>query len=150
MSDPDKTQQTPNPALARTVRIDPDAADSAPEAEDPMRRTIVMNRPPEISAVAWLVADRGTLKGETHRIDDRKAILGADQTSDIVVRDPHISEQHASIRFDDGTFTVTDLDSTNGTRVNGDPIQKHALEDGDRVQLGETSWVFKCVVFEDD
>jgi pSer/pThr/pTyr-binding forkhead associated (FHA) protein len=109
-----------------------------------------MNRPPEISAAAWLVADRGPNKGEVHRIDVERAILGADRSADIVVDDPHASDQHASLRFDQGAFTLTDLDSTNGTRVNGDPIQKRALADGDRVQLGGTSWVFKCVVFEDD
>lgn len=149
MSDADKTQHTPNPALARTVRIDPDEA-SPPKADDPMRRTVVMNRPPQIGAVAWLVADRGARKGTAHRIEGERSILGADPSSDIVVDDPHVSDQHASLRFAEGVFTLTDLDSTNGTRLNGEPLQKSELADGDRIGLGETSWVFKCVVFQDD
>lgn len=148
MSDPGKTQQTPNPALARTVRIDPDAP-APKKADDPMRRTVVMNRPPEIGAVAWLVSDRGPAKGTVHRIEGERSILGA-AGADVVIDDAHVSEQHASLRFADGVFTLTDLDSTNGTRLNGEPVQKSDLADGDRIGLGETSWIFKCVVFETD
>ncbi len=149
MTDSDKTQQTPNPALARTVRIDPDAAAAPAAADDPMRKTIVMNRPPQIGAVAWLVADRGTHKGQAHRIDGERSILGADATADIRIDDGHVSDRHASLRFDAGVFTLTDLDSTNGTRINGEAIQRQILADGDRIGLGESSWVFKCVVFEE-
>ncbi|MEK9500807.1 FHA domain-containing protein [Gaopeijia maritima] len=150
MSDPGKTQQTPNPALARTVRIDPEEAAPKAPADDPMRRTIVMNQPPTIDAVAWLVADRGAAKGTVHRIDGERSVLGADGSADVRIDDPHISEQHASLRFHDGRFTLTDLDSTNGTRLNGEEVQKSELSDGDRIGLGGTSWVFKCVVFEND
>lgn len=149
MSDPGKTQKTPNPALARTVRIDPEEA--APKAaDDPMRRTVVMNQPSRIGAVAWLVSDRGPSRGTVHRIDGERSTLGAVGSADVAIDDPHISEQHASLRFQDGRFTLTDLDSTNGTRLNGDDMQKSDLNDGDRIGLGETSWVFKCVVFESD
>jgi len=150
MSDPGKTQHTPDPALARTVRIDPNEAAAPAQADDPMRKTIVMNRPPQIGAVAWLVADRGSNKGHTHRIEGERSTLGADNGADIVIEDGAVSDRHASLRFQDGVFTITDLDSTNGTRVNGDTMQKHELADGDRIGLGATSWVFKCVVFQDD
>lgn len=150
MSDPGKTQHTPDPALARTVRIDPNEAAAPTPADDPMRKTIVMNRPPQIGAVAWLVSDRGGNKGQTHRIEGERSTLGADRGADIVIDDGAVSDRHASLRFNDGVFTITDLDSTNGTRVNGDGVQKHELNDGDRIGLGETSWVFKCVVFQDD
>lgn len=150
MSDPGKTQHTPDPALARTVRIDPNEEATPAKADDPMRKTIVMNRPPQIGAVAWLVADRGSNKGQTHRIEGERSTLGADRGSDVVIDDAAVSDRHASLRFQDGLFTITDLDSTNGTRVNGDTVQKHELADGDRIGLGETSWVFKCVVFQDD
>ena len=115
-----------------------------------MRRTIVMNRPPEIGAVAWLVADRGPQKGTVHRIEGARSVLGADRSADVLIDDPHISEQHASLRFTDGVFTLADLDSTNGTRLNGEPVHKSELADGDRIGLGGTSWTFKCVVFQDD
>ncbi len=150
MSDPGKTQHTPDPALARTVRIDPNEAAAPAQADDPMRKTIVMNRPPQIGAVAWLVADRGAHKGQTHRIEGERSTLGADRGSDIVIDDGAVSDRHASLRFQDGVFTITDLDSTNGTRVNGDTVQKQELADGDRIGLGASSWVFKCVVFQDD
>ena len=149
MSDPGKTRQSPDPALARTGRLDPVEAAARP-VDDPMRRTIVMNQPPTINAVAWLVADRGEVKGTVHRLAGERSIVGADATADVRIDDDHISDQHASIRFSEGRFTLTDLDSTNGTRLNGDEVQKADLADGDRLGLGGTSWVFKCVVFEND
>ena len=47
-------------------------------------------------------------------------------------------------------LTLADLDSTNGTRLNGEPVHKSELADGDRIGLGGPSWTFKCVVFQDD
>ncbi len=149
MSESARTQQTPDPALARTVRIDP-TAPATPPADDPMRRTIVMNQPPRIDAAAWLVADRGPARGTVHRLEGERSLLGADAAADIRIDDAHISDQHASIRFSEGRFTLTDLDSTNGTRLNGEAVQKAEVTDGDRIGLGGTSWVFKCVVFEAD
>lgn len=147
----DDSRRSPDPALARTVRIDPDQLPGAgrPPADDPMRRTVVLNRPPEMPAVAWLVADRGAEKGKVHQVSAARSTLGADRTCDVVLTDAHVSDRHASLRFDEGGFVLTDLDSTNGTRVNGESIQRQSLADGDRIELGGSSWIFKCVVFAD-
>jgi len=142
-------RRSPDPALARTVRIDPDQLPGAgrPPADDPMRRTVVLNRPPDMPAVAWLVADRGAEKGKVHQVGSARSTLGADRSCEVVLTDAHVSDRHASLRFDAGSFLLTDLDSTNGTKVNGEPIQRQTLQDGDRVEVGSSSWVFKCVVF---
>lgn len=149
MSDLDKTQHIPNPELAKTVRMDPDQMTPNP-ADDPMRKTIVMNRPPEIGALAWMVSDRGTNKGTFHQITGDRAILGADASCEVRIDDPHASDRHASVRFEGGAFSVTDLDSTNGTQVNGETVLRQEISDGDRISIGASSWVFKCVVFQDD
>lgn len=147
MSGNDETRGSPDPALARTVRIDPDQlAASQAAAADRMRRTVVLNRPPEMPAVAWLVADRGQERGKVHQVTGVRSTLGADRACEVVLTDTHVSDRHASLRFDDGTFVLTDLDSTNGTKVNGESIQRTTLADGDRVELGGSSWIFKCVV----
>ena len=147
MSDLDKTQQAPNPALAKTVRIDPGAAPAAPAPEDPMRRTVVLQAAPTIDAVAWMVGERGEERGRTHQINGERVIIGADQTCDVPISDQHASDRHASIRFSEGQFTIADLDSTNGTRVNGESVLRQSLQDGDRISIGSSDWVFKCVVF---
>jgi len=148
MSDLDKTQAIQNPDLAKTIRIDPDAPKQGAAPDDPMRRTIVMNRPPEIGAVAWLVADRGPNKGTLHHISGDRVSIGAEPGCEVRLDDPGVSDRHASIRFVEGHFTITDLDSTNGTEVNGKEALKQELADGDRISIGGTDWVFKCVVFE--
>ena len=62
---------------------------------------------------------------------------------DVVVDDAGVSRQHARIRRTDGGFVLTDLGSTNGTMVNGEPIQEHVLEHGDRITIGETELEFR-------
>jgi pSer/pThr/pTyr-binding forkhead associated (FHA) protein len=57
----------------------------------------------------------------------------------IEVEDPHVSRQHARIDFMDGVFVIRDLDSRNGTFVNGQPITSRvSLSPGDRIDVGST------------
>src|SRR5690606_33587442 len=49
---------------------------------------------------------------------------------------------HAKVQDDDGHFILTDLQSTNGTRVNGHPVQVHVLQVGDQIQIGRCLLVF--------
>ena len=53
------------------------------------------------------------------------------------------ARQHAYIRRTEAGFVITDLGSTNGTMVNGEPIQEHVLEHGDRITIGETELEFR-------
>lgn len=62
---------------------------------------------------------------------------------DVVVGDKGASRRHAQIRRKDDTYTVTDLGSTNGTRLNGQTIQTRELADGDRITIGATTLEFR-------
>jgi Protein of unknown function (DUF3662)/FHA domain len=66
------------------------------------------------------------------------AVLGRSRDADIVLADPNVSRRHAEIRpAGRGRWTVSDLGSTNGVKVNGQPITGDApLEAGDRIALG--------------
>ena len=58
--------------------------------------------------------------------------------------DGQISKRHARIEMDaEGRFTLSDLDSTNGTKVNGRRIDNRLLNDGDEIQIGETRLAFQ-------
>lgn len=57
---------------------------------------------------------------------------------DVVVLDKGASRRHAQIRRKDGEFTITDLGSTNGTRLNGQTISSRQLAEGDRITIGTT------------
>jgi Protein of unknown function (DUF3662)/FHA domain len=70
-------------------------------------------------------------------------VLGRSRDCDIVLEDTGVSRRHAELRSDGGAWTVTDLGSTNGVRVNGQDIHgAHPLRTGDRLQLGSTEIVF--------
>jgi len=61
----------------------------------------------------------------------------------VVLDDTGASRRHAQIRLRDGEATLTDLGSTNGTALNGSPIQSRALGDGDRITIGATLIEFR-------
>ncbi len=138
----------PRPELAATVRVE-DMPAAAPAADQGARKTELMQRPLSIQGLGWLVGTHMANKGQTHRIDGERVTLGADANCDIVLSSEHISERHASVRFQDASFVLTDLDSSNGTFVNGDEVQQESLKDGDRVRFGPEEFVFKCVVFDE-
>jgi hypothetical protein len=70
-------------------------------------------------------------------------VVGRSRDCDIVLEDTGVSRRHAELRPDGGGWTVVDLGSTNGVRVNGRDIDgPHPLHPGDRLQLGSTEIVF--------
>lgn len=75
----------------------------------------------------------------------REAVVTLGRSVDNVleVPDPNMSRRHCVIeRRSDGDFILTDCNSSNGTRVNGDRILSHELRDGDRIEVGSTILVF--------
>jgi len=77
--------------------------------------------------------------------DGERIVLGADPLtigrlpeSTVVVSDPNASRRHAEIRRSGNEVVVIDLDSTNGTRVNGIPVRERTLVDGDEIVVGTT------------
>jgi hypothetical protein len=80
----------------------------------------------------------------------RTVVLTKDATTigrlaecDVVVADRGASRRHAQIRLHDGDYVLTDLGSTNGTRLNGQTVQTRPLADGDRITIGATTIEFR-------
>jgi Inner membrane component of T3SS, cytoplasmic domain len=92
----------------------------------------------------WMVALNGQHKGEDFRLRVGKNVLGTAADCDIVLTDKKISRKHATIRYEGGEFQIADLDSSNGTFVNDEKVQKHDLIDNDIVKLGDIEFEFKC------
>ena len=67
---------------------------------------------------------------------EQAAILGRLDTSDIPVPDKKASREHAKIYQQGQKFSIVDLNSSNGTFVNGAQITKQVLEDGDEIEIG--------------
>lgn len=142
------SDRMPSPELARTLKVDDREPPPAPPAPPAPRRTEIMDRPPSIDGIGWFVGTKDGNQGRMHRIDTERTTLGASGDCDVIVTGDHVSDRHASLRFKAGEFVLTDLDSTNGTFVNGERINQHTLTDGDRVSFGSSEWVFKQVVFQ--
>jgi len=69
--------------------------------------------------------------------------IGRDTSMDLSLLDPTVSGVHASISKLDERYFLTDLNSTNGTKLNGSLISKSVLKQGDHIQLGEFSLWFE-------
>jgi hypothetical protein len=66
-----------------------------------------------------------------------RVIVGRAKDADFRVDDPNVSRRHAVIYWAEGSLMVMDLDSTNGTMVNGYPVSRSALGPNDVVTIGE-------------
>lgn len=69
--------------------------------------------------------------------------IGRLDTGDVVLSDPGVSRKHAEVRREGDEWVVVDLSSTNGTIVNGQPVRRHRLASGDRIEVGETTIEFR-------
>jgi FHA domain-containing protein len=70
--------------------------------------------------------------------------IGRDPQNDVIVDDSRVSRKHAEIRLRLGRYTIYDLQSTNGTYVNGRRIAEIVLSDGDRVAIGGVELHFRA------
>jgi FHA domain len=64
-------------------------------------------------------------------------LIGRDHHCDVLLGDLSVSRRHARLLFRDGGWILQDLDSTNGTRVNGSRVGRCALRPGDDIALGD-------------
>ncbi len=73
----------------------------------------------------------------------KNIIIGRSPASDIVVKEAKVSRRHAEIQVIGGKYVLVDLESSNGTFVNGKKISEHTLQSDDEVSVGSSKIVFK-------
>lgn len=81
--------------------------------------------------------------GSHMAIGDGPVTLGRLPECDVVLNDPNVSRRHAEFRRTADGVVVTDLGSTNGTRVNGVPVREQQLVSGDEITVGSSTLVFE-------
>src|SRR5687768_7531685 len=91
---------------------------------------------------------RGTARlridGRSELLGSNGATLGRSREADIVLDDANVSRKHAEVRPSGGSWTVRDLGSTNGVKVNGRRIQgPQSLKQGDVIELGTSRATFE-------
>lgn len=87
--------------------------------------------------VTFLVLE-GVDKGRVYRNMPVPVTIGREEGNAVRLNDERVSRYHAKIQTEDGDVILTDLDSTNGTRVNGAAVQIRRLRAGDQVSIGRT------------
>jgi hypothetical protein len=99
-----------------------------------LRGTLTRRKPPGISPPLVLALDWDH--------DDGELVVGRDpECCDVVFEHPTVSRRHAQLHHRDGNWVLQDLDSTNGTTINGKRVTRCRLAPGDRVALGRQAVV---------
>ena len=94
-------------------------------------------------AVTFQVLE-GIDKGRIFRDLTTPVTIGREEGNVLRLNDERVSRFHAKVQFDNNEIIITDLDSTNGTRVNGVGIASAELAHGDRIQAG--AHVFQILI----
>ena len=84
-----------------------------------------------------------TLDGKRHEVDKRRVVIGRSKECDIQLADPNVSRRHAELRQEGSAYWLVDLDSTNGSIVNGHRTARAKLESGDTITIGSTDLLFE-------
>ena len=89
----------------------------------------------------------GGFEGMTYDLSDEEVVIGRNPTTDITLLDEGISREHALVLFDeDGpNYLIEDLQSTNGTKLNGKRVRSAELAEGDEIQIGQTLFRFTLI-----
>lgn len=93
-----------------------------------------------MATLVWRKASGGE---QVFSIDRPETTIGRDPACGIRVDSAYVSKRHAVIRLTGDGFTIADLGSSNGTRVNGAPVTSTALSDGDLIELGAEKLQFR-------
>lgn len=128
----------------RTIQVVAETAESAaPESPtQAMRALSGAERRTERAHLRLQTAD-GV---QTVAIDATTFAIGRGLDNDLVLDDHRVSRNHAQLRYRRRRFVLTDLDSTNGTSINGKRIREAEVTDGDRISLGGLELTFHEVV----
>lgn len=82
----------------------------------------------------------GSRTGDVELFERESVLIGRGEHNDVVLSlfdDPTVSSQHAEIRFEDEGFVLYDMGSLNGTLLNGYPVRRAELHEGDEIGLGK-------------
>ncbi len=85
-----------------------------------------------------LVVRQGPNPGQIYELKKAEVAIGRDITNDIVINDAEVSRKHARLILEGGRYTMEDLNSTNGTYIDGQRlIGPHLMASGETVMFGD-------------
>jgi len=102
--------------------------------------------PDQDNQAIWLEEIGESGPGQDHRMPPTGAVVGSGPDCGIVVSaDEYVSGRHMEITRVGVKYQIQDLNSTNGTFVNGERVTRCDLHDGDKVRIGGTQFLFKTI-----
>ncbi len=112
-----------------------------PQQANETKETLALHAlPKQVSeAPAKLTFETGPFAGRVAPIPEQSAAVGRAPDNDIIIGDPATSGRHCRIEVRAGAYWISDLGSTNGTLVNGEPIIDKQLEHGDVISIGQNT-----------
>ena len=112
------------PPLAPSRSIPPPPGGAKPVPPPPLPQSSVPSPPSGALSI--------TYQGEVFQVTKDRFIIGrGKQTSDLTIKDPNVSRQHAMIEFLTGQYYIVDMGSTNGVEYNGQRIARKQIAEGD-------------------
>jgi pSer/pThr/pTyr-binding forkhead associated (FHA) protein len=102
--------------------------------------------PPSASALGFLEVSRGPFSGKVFRIERPVCAIGRGVHNDVRLNDASVSSSHATLLLKRGTWYVVDLQSANGTYVDGYRVAtERALPDGGSLRVGDIVLKFRLI-----
>ena len=89
-----------------------------------------------------LLVVAGPLRESAFVLDGEEVQVGRDPSNRIPISDPALSRRHCLLKREEGTYKLIDLDSRNGTYVNGVTVQETRLNHGDQIAVGNSVLVY--------
>lgn len=84
------------------------------------------------------------LRGKTFELTNDMYTVGRIEERDICIPDPTVSTYHGSFVKSGDTYIFKDNNSTNGTRVNNEPVMEQELKNSDILQMGDVEMLYDC------
>ncbi len=123
--------------VLKVLRAQP--APASPAAETTMFS--VAQQATEMFTGCELSITEGSDAGQRVPLSAQRIVIGRGDEADVKLTDTSVSRKHAVLTFEHGDYTLHN-ESSQGTRVNGEKVEKHTLQDGDEVQMGPAKLTF--------
>jgi hypothetical protein len=135
----------PKAPLAPPVAA-PAGVPAATDTGDVAMTTAIARTPaaPAAPSFGHLLVREGKAPAYDFELKHKVTVIGRGTDTDVRLTDHAVSRRHAEVRVANGSTMLNDLQSTNGTTVNGLAVTTTALADGDEIKLGETVLTYRA------
>lgn len=123
------------PQPQSTVMLDKDIVEPEEKSDDVEGTMLISN--PKITAL------NNAIEGQVVILGMGTTSIGRSPDNDIHLTEDRVSRKHAQIAFGPGGYALYDLNSENGSYVNGNRIREHFLSDGDIIMIGTYKFLYR-------